>query len=144
MVSCQYFDNEAISEKELFEKEVNEIDWRTVDQFPSLATCNTLDDENEKKICFFKSFTNEIKSKLKNENFSKYYSTNKILNIKVTVFPEDGLKFESIIGNDSLKTKQKIDSILVEKLVDFPTVTPATKRGVYVKSEFIIPFKVVN
>ena len=36
-------------------------------------------------------------------------------------------------------TKPKIDSILHARLVDFPKVNPATKRGIPVKTQFVLP-----
>jgi hypothetical protein len=35
--------------------------------------------------------------------------------------------------------KIKIDSILKSKLIDFPKVNPALKRGIPVKTEFVLP-----
>jgi hypothetical protein len=44
-------------------------------------------------------------------------------------FPRDTIAYDTI----------KIDSILKVKLVDFPKVNPAIKRGIPVKTQFILP-----
>ena len=44
-------------------------------------------------------------------------------------FPRDTETYDTI----------KIDSILKLKLVDFPKVNPAIKRGIPVKTQFILP-----
>ena len=44
-------------------------------------------------------------------------------------FPRDTIAYDTI----------KLDSILKIKLVDFPKVNPAIKRGIPVKTQFILP-----
>ena len=51
------------------------------------------------------------------------------------------MQFETQFQNDSipLADKTKIDSILTSRLSDFPKVEPAIKRGVKVKTQFVLP-----
>jgi hypothetical protein len=143
LISCQFFENQQPSETDLLKKQLKEIDWKTVDQPPSILRCDSLENVYEKKDCFFQFFTDEIKSKLKNVDFSEIYPKNEILNIKVSVIPEKELIFEAEISNDSLiMYKPQLDSVLAAKLIDFPVVAPAIKQGVFVKSVFYIPYKV--
>jgi hypothetical protein len=143
--SCQFFENQPTSENELLQKQLKDINWKTVDQAPSIVQCDSFVNVFEKKDCFFRFFTDEIKSKLNGVNFTKFYPKNAILNIKVSVVPEHELFFEADISKDSIALfKPQIDSILSEKLIDFPAVSPAMKQGVYVKSVFFIPYKVTK
>ena len=63
------------------------------------------------------------------------------INVKITVNPDSSLQFETLYPNDSiaLADKTKIDSILTSRLSDFPKVEPAIKRGVKVKTQFVLP-----
>jgi hypothetical protein len=49
------------------------------------------------------------------------------------------MKFEPQFSKDSVAYTIKIDSILNARLVDFPKVNPAIKRGIPVKTQFILP-----
>ncbi len=60
--------------------------------------------------------------------------------MKVTIFPNATMHFEPQFPKDSVAYDRiKIDSILKARLVDFPKVNPAIKRGVPVKTQFILP-----
>ena len=62
------------------------------------------------------------------------------LEVKVTIFPDASLQFEPRFPKDSVAYDTiKIDSILRYRLLDFPKVNPATKRGLPVKTQFILP-----
>jgi hypothetical protein len=61
------------------------------------------------------------------------------IEVKVTIF-ECKMKFEPQFSKDSVAYNTiKIDSILNARLVDFPKVNPAIKRGIPVKTQFILP-----
>jgi hypothetical protein len=50
------------------------------------------------------------------------------------------MQFEPEIVVDSLDVSNgKIDSIIKARLVDFPKVNPAIKRGIPVKTQFVLP-----
>jgi hypothetical protein len=54
--------------------------------------------------------------------------------------PDAQVTFQSYFETDSLSfDKIKADSVLQSKLINFPIMEPAIKRGVKVKSEFIVP-----
>ena len=60
--------------------------------------------------------------------------------VKVTIFPDASLQFEPQHSKDSVAYDTiKIDSILKARLVDFPKINPAIKRGIPVKTQFILP-----
>jgi hypothetical protein len=62
------------------------------------------------------------------------------IEVKVTVFPNATLQFEPQFPKDSVAYDTiKIDSILRARLVGFPKVNPAIKRGIPVKTQFILP-----
>jgi hypothetical protein len=62
------------------------------------------------------------------------------IEVKVTVFPNAEVTFEPQFPRDSVAYDTiKIDSILKSKLVDFPKINPAIKRGIPVKTQFVLP-----
>jgi hypothetical protein len=81
-----------------------------------------------------------IQEKLHIDTLSILYPELDTIEVKVTVFPNATLKFEPQFPEDSATYDTiKIDSILRARLIDFPKVNPAIKRGIPVKSQFILP-----
>jgi len=138
--SCQYFEKKVPNEKELLEKQLKEINWNEVDEYPSVADCEKLTDETQRKQCFFEFLTTTIQQKLAVDTLSTLFPKLDTIEVKVTVFPNSTMDFEPQFPKDSVAYDTiKIDSILRIRLVNFPKVNPAIKRGIPVKTKFVLP-----
>nr|WP_315151768.1 hypothetical protein [uncultured Flavobacterium sp.] len=138
--SCQYFDKQVPSEKELLQKELKSINWKEVDEYPSMVDCDKIEDKKQRQQCFFEVLTQLIQEKLCNDTLAMLYPELDTIEVKVTVFPNATMQFEPQFPKDSVAyDKIKIDSILKARLVDFPKINPAIKRGLPVKTQFILP-----
>ncbi len=138
--SCQYFDKQVPSEKELLQKELKAINWTEVDEYPSFAECNSVDDKTLRQQCFFEYLTQLIQERIKVDTLSILYPELDTIEVKVTIFPNSKMQFEPQFPKDSVAYDTvKIDSILHARLVGFPKVNPAIKRGIPVKTQFILP-----
>ena len=128
------------SEKELLQKELKAINWKEVDEYPSVADCQKIEDKIQRQQCFFEYMTQLIQQKLSVDTLSILYPELDTIEVKVTIFPNATLKFEPQFTKDSVAYDTiKIDSILKARLVNFPKVNPAIKRGIPVKTQFILP-----
>ncbi len=138
--SCQYFNKQVPSQEELLKKELKSINWNEVDEFPSVSECEKIKDEAMRKQCFFEFLTQTIQQKLSIDTLSVLYPELDTIEVKVTVFPDATMRFEPQFPKDSVAYDTiKIDSILHARLVDFPKVNPAIKRGIPVKTQFVLP-----
>ena len=139
--SCQYFEKQVPDEKELLEQELKKINWDEVDEFPSVLQCDTIKDAEIKRQCFFDYIAQTIQERIGIDTLRVEYPEIDTINVKITVNPDSSLQFETQYPNDSitLADKTKIDSILTSRLSDFPKVEPAIKRGVKVKTQFVLP-----
>jgi hypothetical protein len=138
--SCQYFDKQVPSEKELLQKELKAINWKEVDEYPSVVDCDKIEDKKQRQQCFFEILTQLIQEKLCNDTLAMLYPELDTIEVKVTIFPNASMQFEPQFPKDSVAYDTiKIDSILKARLVDFPKINPAIKRGVPVKTQFILP-----
>ncbi len=139
--SCQYFVKQVPNEKELLEQELKKINWDEVDEFPSVLQCDTIKDAEIKRQCFFDYMAQTIQERIGIDTLHVEYPEIDTINVKITVNPDSSLQFETQYPNDSiaLADKTKIDSILTSRLSDFPKVEPAIKRGVKVKTQFVLP-----
>lgn len=138
--SCQYFEKKVPNEKELLDKQLKEINWNEVDEYPSVADCEKLTNATQRKQCFFEFLTTTIQQKLAVDTLSTMFPKLDTIEVKVTVFPNSTMEFEPQFPKDSIAYDTiKIDSILHVRLVDFPKVNPAIKRGIPVKTQFVLP-----
>ncbi|WP_016989926.1 hypothetical protein [Flavobacterium sp. ACAM 123] len=138
--SCQYFEKQVPSEKELLQKELKAINWKEVDEYPSFVDCEKLDNKMQRQQCFFEYMTELIQQKLSSDTLSILYPELDTIEVKVTIFSDAKMKFEPQFSKDSVAYNTiKIDSILNARLIDFPKVNPAIKRGIPVKTQFILP-----
>jgi hypothetical protein len=128
------------SEQELLQKELQTINWKEVDEFPSFVDCDKLDNKAKRQLCFFEYLTQLIQQKLSSDTLSILYPELDTIEVLVTIFPDAKMKFEPQFSKDSVTyDTNKIDSILQARLVNFPKVNPAIKRGIPVKTKFILP-----
>ena len=139
--SCQYFEKQVPDEKELLEQELKKINWDEVDEFPSVLQCDTIKDAEIKRQCFFDYLAQTIQERIGIDTLRIEYPEIDTINVKITINTDSSLQFETQYTNDSiaLADKTKIDSILISRLSDFPKVEPAIKRGVKVKTQFVLP-----
>lgn len=138
--SCQYFDKQVPSEKDLLQKELKAINWKEVDEFPSVSECEKIENKTLREQCFFEVMTQLIQERLSVDTLSVLYPELDTIEVKVTVFPNSRIIFEPLFPKDSVAYDTvKIDSILKARLIGFPKVNPAIKRGIPVKTQFILP-----
>jgi hypothetical protein len=138
--SCQYFEKQVPSEQELLDKQLKEINWQEVDEYPSVSDCEKLTDRTQRKQCFFDFMQAAIEQKLAIDTLASQFPQLDTIEVKVTILPSADLTFEPQFPKDSVAYDTiKIDSILRARLVDFPKVNPAIKRGIPVKTQFVLP-----
>lgn len=138
--SCQNFEKKVPNENELLEKQMKEINWNEVDEYPSVVDCEKLTDKEQQKQCFFDFLTATIQEKLAVDTLSNLFPQLDTIEVKVTVLSNALLQFEPQFPKDSVAYDTiKIDSILHARLVNFPKVNPAIKRGIPVKTQFVLP-----
>jgi len=140
LFSCNYFDKQVPSKDALLQQELKQINWNEVDEFPSVSECEKIEDKGMRQQCFFDFLTQTIQQRLSTDTLSIMYPELDTIEVKVTVFPNATLQFEPQFPKDSVAYDTvKIDSILRERLADFPKINPALKRGIPVKTQFILP-----
>ena len=140
LVSCQWFDEKAPDKDMLLQQRLNEIDWNGVSSYPSVAGCEGELDKEARKNCFFEAMARLVQEKLDADTIAVLYPEMDTINVKVTVYPDARILFESQFEPDSTSYDRKvIDSIIKNRLADFPPVEPAQKEGIPVTTQFILP-----
>lgn len=138
--SCNYFEKHVPNEEELLKKRLQEINWKEVTVYPSVESCDSILDKEQKKECFFNFMTTLIQQKISPDSIPISSRIIDTIQVKVTVSATSEITFEPLFKSDSLAyPKQKIDSLIQTRLTNFPKIEPAQKEGIPVKTEFILP-----
>jgi len=140
LASCRYFEKQVPDEDALLQDRLKEIDWKNVSSYPSMAECDAITDKNLKKECFFTALARMVQEKLGADTIAMLAPKMDTVQLKVTVFPDASLKFEPQFPIDSVNyDKERLDSVIKARLVNFPKIEPAQKEGVPVTSQFLLP-----
>ena len=139
ITSCQYLNKQVPDQNELLQKELKNINWNQVDELPNFASCDSVADKTQKNQCFFDYLTQLIQQKLTSDTLTVLYPQLDTINVKVTVLADATFQFEPQLNDTLSYDANKIDSIIKTRLVDFPKVNPAIKRGIPVKTQFVLP-----
>ncbi len=137
--SCQLIKDPPVFE-DLYEQEIKGINWNDVDELPLLEPCKIFKSKGLKQECFFNIMNDSIYNKLLRK--SSFYLFTKIDTVKllVTISADSKISFKTKFPSTASEFEQrKVDSIIQSKLVNFPPIYPATKRGIPVASRFEIP-----
>lgn len=138
--SCQFFDKKVPDEEILLRQELGKINWEEVDEFPSVYSCDSILNKELQKQCFFDNIVQNIQERIGVDTLRLLFPEIDTLEIKVTINPDATLLFETQKPAHQIAYDIKvIDSILQVRLSNFPPVEPAIKRGIKVKSQFILP-----
>lgn len=137
--SCQFFDKQIPSKEDLLNKELKTINWKEVDEYPTVEACDKIEDKALRQQCFFEFLTQVIQEKLNAGTLPFAYSGLDTIKVRVTVLPNATIQFEPQFPDSTNYDKVKIDSVLQARMVDFPPIQPALKRGIPVKTQFILP-----
>lgn len=138
--SCQFFDKKVPDKDILLQKELEKINWKEIDEFPSVSSCDSILDKDLQKQCFFDNIIDNIQSRIGVDTLQILYPEIDTIAVKVTINADATLLFETQKPSHTVTYDIKvIDSILQTKLSNFPPVEPAIKQGMKVKSQFILP-----
>lgn len=143
LISCQLFDKKVPDENTLLQEELQKINWNQVDEYPSILSCDSLPDLDAQKQCFFETISQEIKQKINADSLAKTYKKLDTIYFKVTVYPDKVAQIQVEKLSDTTKINvQKLNVNLHNKLKTFSPIEPATKRGVKVKTQFVLPITI--
>jgi hypothetical protein len=140
LTSCQFFDKKVPDEQQLLQQELQKINWNEVDAYPTVASCEAIADKETQKHCFFDFLTQLIQERISIDTLHVLYPEIDTISLKVTIQPDATIAFETLKPQENVSYDiEVIDSILQNRLIDFPKIEPAIKRGIKVKSQFILP-----
>ncbi|MHC5308627.1 hypothetical protein ACYSNM_00815 [Myroides sp. LJL116] len=145
IIGCDFNVSQEIERDKLLHSELTKVDWNKVDTYPSTPSCDTISDVDRKKECFYAFMTAELQSRLSQDTLKGSFQALDTLHVLVKISWDNNVSFQLLPLVDSLKMQNvALDSLVKIKTRDFPLVYPATKQGITVNSEFILPIVLVK
>ncbi len=138
--SCQFFETERISSEQIYQEEMQDFDWTSIDTFPAFLECESFTEKEEQQTCFQQTLLKKIQEQLSLANIGTWYALDDTLGLTVEVNREGIISLTEVQADSStLKKFPEIKEFLMESVQKFPNPAPAFKRGIPVKSKFKLP-----
>ncbi len=138
--SCQFFETEKVSSEEIYKEEMQTIDWKDVDRYPSFSNCENKLEKPEQKECFINTITSNLYKSISSEKMvsvREVYDTVKV-NFEVSKTGELSIleiKMDTVLQ----KEFPNLEKWLLQSIDSLQPVAPAYKRGIPVKTQFTLP-----
>jgi len=140
LVSCNYFENKKVNTEDIVNHELETIDWKAVDAYPSFSVCDSVTEKEARKNCFESTVLNHVNQYLSKQTIVVAEDIEDSIKIKLRV---DKLGAISILDIHTKKNTRlvipEIDTLINGSIASLPKIFPAVKRGQYVTTEFVLP-----
>ena len=138
--SCEEFQTRKVTSEEILVEETRDFNWHEVDQYPAFSECRNITEVEAAKTCFGNKVSQYFFSRLeaKQPVVTTEIDDTLYLYLKIS---EKGKPTIDSMEIDSLVLDQLPDirTWLVQSVDSLPTIYPATKRGIPVKTTFRMP-----
>jgi len=136
---CDYFTKKNIEKEKILQEELKKINWKTVDELPSITNCDSIQDLAAKKDCFFNTITAQLQEKIQQDSVLNTYTKLDTIPFKVVVNSNGLVVLKPELQKYKDVYNPKIlDSVFQIQLQNTFRIEPAIKRGIKVKSQFTI------
>ena len=142
VVGCHLFESTKVSSKEIKAAST----WSEKDQSPTFSECESIEDAEDKKICFESTISNSILDFIDQNPLESSESISEEINVVIIIDKE------GYFSLDEIERSRKMDSAipnLEEQLVSainmIPKAGPAIKTnvGTFVSTKIVLPIMIV-
>tara|TARA_R110000850_G_scaffold190308_4_gene316237 strand:- start:12314 stop:12793 length:480 start_codon:yes stop_codon:yes gene_type:complete len=140
LISCDTFLTPKKTSEEFLEEELKTINWNDVDTYPLFPNCDESDSKEQQKKCFESTLHRHINTHIQNEELISNKAVYDTLLINIEISGNSEVTISGIEG-DSLTFAifPELREHLYKSIKTLPKTEPALKRGVPVKTAFILP-----
>lgn len=135
LLSCDYLQKDIPKEKELLEKRLQQVNWKSLTAYPVLTNCDTLAEKEAQKLCLLQTVHDSLQKYLLQESHLQMKEID-TMQMLVSI---------SAKGEWSLQTQPanadffQMECALLKKLQTIPVKEPAQKEGIPVQIQWQIP-----
>ena len=140
VTSCQYFETQKVSSETIFEDEIGTIDWKEVDRYPSFPACESILDKPEQKDCFIRTINSHLYQAVNHQDLIAIREVYDTVKVKFEIGSSGRLSIMEIEMDSLLKNDfPDLETLLYRSIDSLQPLAPAYKRGIPVKTQFILP-----
>jgi len=138
--SCQFFETEKISSEAILEDEMEAINWKDIDQYPTFPSCNNALDKPEQKECFINTISAHLYQDISQKDLIAIREVYDTIKVRFEIGSSGRLSILEI-EIDSLLEKEfpDLEMVIIKSIDSLQPVAPAYKRGIPVRTQFILP-----
>lgn len=138
--ACDYF---PLSKKQQLLDLDTIINFNEVDFSPSFAMCDSLVEKEAKSTCFRTNIHQKIGEELQKQVFTIKDSIDEIVTVHLLIDNKGDVKLEQMEASKIIKEQlPSLDSLLAISVQNLPKIYPAIKRGIPVKTKYILPIRI--
>lgn len=142
-VGCKNFKTKKVSSDELVVKELRQINWKDVENYPSFPACENLVEKKAQQDCFEKNMTRYLYKGLQTQQAFVVDSIDQKLWMRISISATGKPAIDSLNIPMELKTQlPKLAQWLHEAVDSLPKIYPAQKRGIPVATSFKMPLHI--
>lgn len=135
--SCEYFSSDTSASKSNFEISSTIIDFTKVDVYPIFTDCENYAENDNQKECFHSTITQKLGESLSKADIKVKKAVNDTAWVDILI---DNTGRASIVNvNSTTAIDEQIPDfrqVLEQSINRLPTMKPAVKRGIFVKSQY--------
>ncbi len=135
LISCDYLQKDIPKEKELLEKRLQQVNWKSLSDYPVLTNCDTLKQKESKKLCLLQTVHDSLQKYLMQESHiqMKEIDTFQML---VSISAKGEWSLQTQPANSDFF---QMECALLKKLQTITVKQPAQKEGIPVQIQWQIP-----
>ena len=135
--SCEIFSPQSSVSKSNLQVLDTVIDFTSVDVYPIFSDCENYAESDDQKECFENSITEKLAELLSANDLKVNKEVNDTTSIDILVDNAGKASLVNIISPKSIQEELPNFESVVRKSIDqLPTMKPALKRGMFVKSQY--------
>ncbi len=138
--SCQFFETEKVSSEKIYNEEMQTIDWKDVDRYPSFSNCENTLEKPEQKDCFINTISSHLYKSISHEDMVATHEVYDTVKVNFEVSSSGKLSILEIKMDTVLQKEfPNMETWLLQSIDSLKPVAPAYKRGIPVKTQFTLP-----
>ena len=137
LASCEYFSPTTTTSNSNLQELDTIVDYTKIDVYPIFYDCEDFSEDNNQKGCFEASLSKRLSEILHKNNLKVKAVVNDTTHINLFIDTAGKAQVVDVRSPESIsKYLPTLDSVIRQSVAKLPTMKPAVKRGILVKSQY--------
>lgn len=138
--SCQFFETEKVSSEQIYEEEIQAINWTEIDTYPSFSNCEDSFEKQDQRDCFVNTINTHLFKSISQKNLLASSELADTIFVDFEISRDGRLSILNISIDSVLRTDfPQLEKLIAKSIDSLQPIAPAYKRGIPVKTQFTLP-----